>query len=449
MIGMRIAEELAAARPRALGPLLRAAAQGRRLLGQRGADGGAVRRRRPGGQAHVEAGRLVEPAARVPVVAADRRARRLAARARVRAAARASGRGRGHAQVHGGALRPRRRDRAHALPVRGDRGRDPQPRRALGRPRHARRPRAARRSRCSRASSASRRRSRSSTPHGGVDGRARGRRAGAAAAGSTRRSSTRCWRICRDRGVLARRSSAPDVSGWEPADLLLRADDDRLDRIAEAFARVIDAKSPFTARHSERVAEIAVGIGGVLGFDADALRDLRRAGLLHDVGKLAISNLILDKPGKLTDDEFALDQGSTRSYSLAILERAPCFAPIAAARRQPPRADRRHAATRAAWPARSSTCRCACSRSPTSTRRSPPTAPTAGRCRSSRRSTIVAWRGARRGWTATAFDGARDATSAQHRPARARRAHDRRAGARSVRAPGRGRSARTRRPRRP
>ena len=43
--------------------------------------------------------------------------------------------------------------------------------------------------------------------------------------------------------------------------MVLRADDERLDRIAEAFARVIDAKSPFTARHSERVAEIAVGIG--------------------------------------------------------------------------------------------------------------------------------------------------------------------------------------------
>jgi HD-GYP domain-containing protein (c-di-GMP phosphodiesterase class II) len=119
-----------------------------------------------------------------------------------------------------------------------------------------------------------------------------------------------------------------DVSAWEPADLLLVADDARLDRIAEAFARVIDAKSPFTARHSERVAEIAVGIGGRLGFDALAQRDLRRAGLLHDIGKLAISNRILDKPGKLTDDEFGKVKEHP-AYSLQILERAPCFAPIA------------------------------------------------------------------------------------------------------------------------
>jgi HD-GYP domain-containing protein (c-di-GMP phosphodiesterase class II) len=120
----------------------------------------------------------------------------------------------------------------------------------------------------------------------------------------------------------------PDVSGWEPVELMLTADDERLDRIAEAFARVIDAKSPFTASHSERVAEIAVGIGGALRFDAVGLRDLRRAGLLHDIGKLAISNLILDKPGKLTEAEFAQIKEHP-TYSLQILERAPCFAPIA------------------------------------------------------------------------------------------------------------------------
>jgi len=62
--------------------------------------------------------------------------------------------------------------------------------------------------------------------------------------------------ICRDRAFWATLDE-PDVSGWEPADLLLVADDARLDRIAEAFARVIDAKSPFTASHSARVAEIA------------------------------------------------------------------------------------------------------------------------------------------------------------------------------------------------
>jgi putative nucleotidyltransferase with HDIG domain len=120
----------------------------------------------------------------------------------------------------------------------------------------------------------------------------------------------------------------PDVSPWEPDELALSADDARLDRIAEAFARVIDAKSPFTARHSERVAEIAVGTAQVLGFDAESRRTLRRAGLLHDIGKLAVSNTILDKPGKLTDEEFRAIQ-THPVYTLRILERAPCFADFA------------------------------------------------------------------------------------------------------------------------
>lgn len=95
------------------------------------------------------------------------------------------------------------------------------------------------------------------------------------------------------------------TAALEPADRVLTADDERLDRIAHAFARVIDAKSPYTFRHSEGVALYADAVGRVLGFDAVALRDLRRAALLHDVGKLGVSNRILDKPGKLTEEEFA------------------------------------------------------------------------------------------------------------------------------------------------
>jgi HD-GYP domain-containing protein (c-di-GMP phosphodiesterase class II) len=134
--------------------------------------------------------------------------------------------------------------------------------------------------------------------------------------------------VCRDRPFWETLERL-DVSGWEPADRLLRADESRLDRIAEAFARVIDAKSPFTARHSERVAEVAVGIADVLGLGRERGRDLRRAALLHDVGKLAISNLILDKPGMLTEAEFA--QVKTHpAHTLEILRRAPCFLPIAA-----------------------------------------------------------------------------------------------------------------------
>jgi putative nucleotidyltransferase with HDIG domain len=121
---------------------------------------------------------------------------------------------------------------------------------------------------------------------------------------------------------------SPNVSEWEPPDFALAGDDARLDRIAEAFARVIDAKSPFTARHSERVAEIADGIASVLYFGPDDRRIMRRAGLLHDIGKLAISNRILDKPGKLTDEEFTAIR-THPVHTLRILERAPCFTDLA------------------------------------------------------------------------------------------------------------------------
>jgi putative nucleotidyltransferase with HDIG domain len=96
----------------------------------------------------------------------------------------------------------------------------------------------------------------------------------------------------------------PDVSRVEPRDRVLVADDERLDRVAEAFATVVDAKSPYTAKHSAGVAEIAVGLARALGLDADAQHELQRAGLLHDIGKLGVSSRILDKAGRLDDDEW-------------------------------------------------------------------------------------------------------------------------------------------------
>ena len=94
-----------------------------------------------------------------------------------------------------------------------------------------------------------------------------------------------------------------DVSSVEPPDQVLTVDESRLDQIAEGFAAVIDAKSPWTHEHCGRVCAIAVGMANVLGFDGASLRELRRAALLHDLGKLSISNRILDKPGPLTDIE--------------------------------------------------------------------------------------------------------------------------------------------------
>ena len=115
-----------------------------------------------------------------------------------------------------------------------------------------------------------------------------------------------------------------------PAGGPVSADDARVDRIAEAFASMIDAKSPFTASHSERVAAYAVGIGRELGWGERELRDLRRAGLLHDIGKLGVSNSILDKPGKLTTAEYDIVKRHPRDTE-AILRHVPIFSGLAEA----------------------------------------------------------------------------------------------------------------------
>lgn len=118
------------------------------------------------------------------------------------------------------------------------------------------------------------------------------------------------------------------VAEYEPAETFQRVTDDDLDRVALAFADLIDAKSPWTYRHSTAVAEVCVGIGQSLGFDQATLRQVRRAGLLHDLGKLGVSNLILDKPARPTDEEFAVIKRHPE-YSEQILARTECFAPIA------------------------------------------------------------------------------------------------------------------------
>jgi HD-GYP domain-containing protein (c-di-GMP phosphodiesterase class II) len=96
----------------------------------------------------------------------------------------------------------------------------------------------------------------------------------------------------------------PRVAACEPADRVETVDQARLDRVAEAFAAVVDAKSPYTGRHSEGVANIAVGLAYLLGLDDRTRRDLYRAGLLHDIGKLGVSNRILDKRDGLDADEW-------------------------------------------------------------------------------------------------------------------------------------------------
>jgi putative nucleotidyltransferase with HDIG domain len=86
----------------------------------------------------------------------------------------------------------------------------------------------------------------------------------------------------------------------------LPATPERLDSICHAFAQVIDAKSPYTFRHSVGVAEAAIAIAEGMKLDPFTCTLVRRAALLHDIGKLSVSNAILEKPGKLTPEEWSV-----------------------------------------------------------------------------------------------------------------------------------------------
>jgi HD-GYP domain-containing protein (c-di-GMP phosphodiesterase class II) len=90
----------------------------------------------------------------------------------------------------------------------------------------------------------------------------------------------------------------------EPGGAALLAGRGTLDRIAYGFAEIVDAKSPFTASHSLRVTELSLRIAARLGQGAAELGELKRAALLHDIGKLSVPNSILDKPGPLSVDEW-------------------------------------------------------------------------------------------------------------------------------------------------
>lgn len=72
----------------------------------------------------------------------------------------------------------------------------------------------------------------------------------------------------------------------------------------DALMNAIDARDKYTEGHSRRVAEISVAIGKELKYNQWSIEELNIAAMLHDVGKIGISDTILNKPGKLTEEEF-------------------------------------------------------------------------------------------------------------------------------------------------
>ncbi|MGQ9556671.1 MAG: HD domain-containing phosphohydrolase [Desulfurispora sp.] len=130
---------------------------------------------------------------------------------------------------------------------------------------------------------------------------------------------------------LARRESLwLDLTGYFMSELLqqeirrwpLQINLAGLLALGEIFSAVVDAKSPFTHRHSRLVAAVAARLAEGLGFEEREVQQVRLAGLLHDLGKLSVPESILEKPGRLTEAEFDVIKQHTY-YTYHILNQVP------------------------------------------------------------------------------------------------------------------------------
>lgn len=85
---------------------------------------------------------------------------------------------------------------------------------------------------------------------------------------------------------------------------LYRQQSELLAGVVRALTSAIDAKDPYTCGHSDRVARVAVRLARELGFDRESLNTIYLSGLLHDIGKIGVSDSVLRKPGELTASEY-------------------------------------------------------------------------------------------------------------------------------------------------
>ncbi len=133
------------------------------------------------------------------------------------------------------------------------------------------------------------------------------------------------WRHCLPGDdVEVTRSAVLDLDDGEKTPLTAN----RIDSICEAFASVVDAKSPFTFQHSIGVAETSTALARQLKLPVDRVHLVRRAALLHDVGKLRVPNSILDKNGRPTDDEWTVIREHPM-VTRSILSRVSAFHELA------------------------------------------------------------------------------------------------------------------------
>jgi putative nucleotidyltransferase with HDIG domain len=101
-----------------------------------------------------------------------------------------------------------------------------------------------------------------------------------------------------------------------------------LSKIARVFGQIVDAKSPWTARHSARTARYAGLLADRLGYPAGAVQFVRVAAFFHDLGKLGVSNVLLDKPGRLAASERAQVERHA-ALTATVLEPLVALKPLA------------------------------------------------------------------------------------------------------------------------
>jgi HD-GYP domain-containing protein (c-di-GMP phosphodiesterase class II) len=145
---------------------------------------------------------------------------------------------------------------------------------------------------------------------------------------------------------LAEESSSDAVISAEPR-LAKALAGDALDAALEAVADFGDLKSPWFTGHSRGVARLAAAAAQEAGLPADALTELRRAALVHDLGRTGVPNTIWDKPGPLTDAERERVRLHPY-YTERMLARPEALAGLGPSR----------PATTSAWTARAITARC-------------------------------------------------------------------------------------------
>jgi len=121
-------------------------------------------------------------------------------------------------------------------------------------------------------------------------------------------------------------SAATIASQWSSAALRIKQMEEQTLALRTslicAFNQLLDLKDLNTGVHSTRLAEWALHVGGELGLDEGSLADLEVAALLHDIGKIGIPDVILNKPAKLTDEEYSVMKKHPE-YGWAVMRNVP------------------------------------------------------------------------------------------------------------------------------